>query len=57
MRSLPVGAIVAAIVMFLLGYVFFDLLHEMMLSPLDPTAASAVQTALGASLPDRKSVV
>jgi hypothetical protein len=50
MRSLPVGAIVAAIVMFLLGYVFFDLLHQMMLSPLDPAAATAVQAALGANL-------
>lgn len=50
MRSLPVGAIVAAIVMFILGYVFFDLLHGMMLSPLDPAAATAVQAALGANL-------
>jgi len=51
MRSLPVGAVVAAIAMFLLGYVFFDLLHGMMLSPLDPAAATAVQGALGTNLP------
>jgi len=51
MRSLPVGALVAAIVMFLLGYVFFDLLFPMALSPLAPDAAQAVQAALGSHLP------
>lgn len=50
MRSLPVGSLVAAIVMFLLGYVFFELLHGMMLSPLDAAAATAIQGALGANL-------
>ena len=50
MRSLPVGAIAAAVVMFLLGYVFFDLLHDMMLSPLDAATATAIQGALGANL-------
>jgi hypothetical protein len=51
MRSLPVGALVAAIVMFVLGFVFFDLLFPMALSPLAPDAAQAVQAALGSHLP------
>lgn len=51
MRSLPVGALVAAIVMFLLGYVFFGVLFPMALSPLAPDAAQAVQAALGSHLP------
>ena len=51
MRSLPVGALAAAIVMFLLGYLFFDVLFPMALSPLAPDAAQAVQTALGSHLP------
>lgn len=51
MRSLPLGALVAAIVMFLLGYVFFDLLFPMALTPLAPDAAQAVQAALGSHLP------
>jgi len=51
MRSLPVGGVVAAIVMFALGFVFFGLLFPMALSPLAPEAASAAQAALGSSLP------
>lgn len=51
MRSLPVGALAAAIVMFLLGYVFFGVLFPMALSPLAPDAAQAVQAALGSHLP------
>ncbi|HEV2816434.1 MAG TPA: hypothetical protein VGW40_04330 [Allosphingosinicella sp.] len=51
MRSLPVGAIVAAIVMFVLGFIFFGLLFPMALSPLAPEAAQAVQAALGTHLP------
>lgn len=51
MRSLPVGSLVAAIVMFLLGYVFFDLLFPMALSPLAPDAAQAVQAALAGHIP------
>lgn len=50
MRSLPVGSLVAAIVMFLLGYVFFSVLHGMMLTPLDAATATALQGALGANL-------
>jgi hypothetical protein len=50
MRSLPVGSLVAAIVMFMLGYVFFGLLHAMMLAPLDAATATALQGALGANL-------
>lgn len=50
MRSLPVGSLVAAIVMFGLGFVFFDLLHGMMLTPLDAATATALQGALGANL-------
>lgn len=51
MRSLPVGALVAAIVMFALGFVFFGLLFPMALSPLGTDAAQSVQAALGAHLP------
>lgn len=50
MRSLPVGALVAAIVMFLLGFVFFGLLGMMLFAPLDPATATALQGALGQHL-------
>jgi hypothetical protein len=51
MRSLWVGSLAAAVVMFALGFVFFGLLFPMALSPLAPDAASAVQSALGTYLP------
>ncbi len=50
MRSLAVGSIVAAIVMFALGFVFFGLLGMMMFAPLSPETAAAVQGALGQHL-------
>lgn len=54
MRSVPVGAVVAAIVMFALGFVFFGLIDitRYMVGPLDPGTATAVQGALGAALPE-----
>ena len=51
MRSLVLGSLAAAIVMFALGFVFFGLLFPMALSPLAPDAAAAVQASLGANLP------
>lgn len=50
MRSLPVGAVVAAIVMFALGFFFFDVLHGMMFTPLSTEAATAAQGAVGGVL-------
>jgi hypothetical protein len=50
MRSLPVGALVAAIVMFVLGFVFFGLLGMLIYAPLDPAVSAAVQSALGGQL-------
>ena len=52
MRSVPVGAVVAAIVMFVLGFVFFGLIDitRYMVGPLDPATAAAVQGTLGAML-------
>lgn len=50
MRSLPVGALVAAIVMFVLGFVFFGLLGSMLAAPLDPARASAIQALLAEQL-------
>ena len=51
MRSLSLGSLAAAVVMFVLGFIFFGLLFPMMLSPLAPDAAAAVQASLGANLP------
>lgn len=51
MRSLVLGSLAAAVVMFILGFVFFGLLFPMALSPLAPDAAAAVQASLGAHLP------
>lgn len=48
---LVLGSVVAAVVMFALGFVFFGLLFPMALSPLAPEAASAAQAALGSNLP------
>ena len=50
MRSLPVGAVVAAIVMFALGFVFFGLLGMMLHAPLDPATATALQGAVAQQL-------
>ena len=51
MRSIAVGGIVAAIVMFALGFVFFGLLGMTMFAPLDAGTASSIQGMLGAALP------
>lgn len=50
MRSLAIGSIVAAIVMFALGFVFFGLLGMQAYDPVAPEAAAAVQGALASSL-------
>ena len=50
MRTLPIGALVAAIVMFALGFVFFGLLGTLIHTPLDPATAGAVQAVLGEQL-------
>lgn len=51
MRSVALGSIVAAIVMFALGFVFFGLLGMMMFDPLGADTAASVQSALGGMLP------
>lgn len=50
MRSLFVGSLAAAVVMFALGFVFFGLLFPMALSPVAPDAAAALQGAMGSHL-------
>ena len=50
MRSIAVGSVVAAVVMFALGFVFYGLLGTMMYAPLPADVAAGVQTALGTSL-------
>jgi hypothetical protein len=45
------GSVIAAAVMFALGFVFFGLLGEMMFDPLDPGIAASVQSSLGGTLP------
>ena len=50
MRSLPVGAFVAAIMMFFLGFCFYALGGPLMFSPLDPAAATALQGAVAGVL-------
>jgi hypothetical protein len=50
MRSIAVGSIVAAVVMFALGFLFFGVLGMMMYAPLSPDAAAAVHSALGANI-------
>ena len=54
MRSVAVGAVVAAIVMFVLGFVLFGLVDitRYMVGPLDAGTAVAVQGSLGATLPE-----
>jgi hypothetical protein len=51
MRSLALGSIAAAVVMFALGFVFFGLLSGQAFDSLDPANASAVQAALSSGLP------
>ena len=51
MRSFAVGSLVAATVMFALGFVFYALLGGMMYDPLPADTAAAVQSALGSTLP------
>ena len=50
MRSIAVGSVVAAVVMFALGFVFYGLLGTMMYAPLAADVASSVQESLGAGL-------
>jgi hypothetical protein len=45
------GSVIAAAVMFALGFVFFALLGGMMYDPLAQDTAAAVQSALGTTLP------
>jgi hypothetical protein len=52
MRSFAVGSIIAAVVMFALGFVFFGLLGMMMFDPLGADTAATVQAALGGALPE-----
>ena len=51
MRSLAVGSIIAAVVMFALGFLFFGVLGMMMFDPLSAETAATVQSALGGTLP------
>jgi hypothetical protein len=51
MRSIAVGSVAAAIVMFALGFLFFGLLGMTMFDPLDAEAAASAQQALGGILP------
>jgi uncharacterized membrane protein (DUF485 family) len=50
MRSILVGGIAAAVVMFVLGFIFFGLLHAMAFEPLPPEVSAQIQTDLGGSL-------
>ena len=50
MRSIAVGSIVAAVVMFALGFLFFGVLGMMMFAQLSPDAAAAVQSALAGNI-------
>jgi hypothetical protein len=50
MRSVFVGSLAAAVLMFLLGFIFFGLLFPMALSPLGADASAALQGALGSHL-------
>ncbi len=51
MRSFALGSIIAAVVMFALGFVFFGLLGIMKFDPLSAEAAASAQAALGGTLP------
>lgn len=51
MRSLVLGSLAAAVLMFVLGFVFFGILGMQAFAPLDPATAVAVQAALGETLP------
>lgn len=50
MRSILVGSLAAAVLMFFLGFVFFALLFPAALSPVSAEGAAAVQSALGTHL-------
>jgi hypothetical protein len=52
MRSFALGSIIAAVVMFALGFVFFGLLGMMKFDPLSAEAAASAQAALGGALPE-----
>jgi hypothetical protein len=51
MRSFALGSLIAAVVMFFLGFVFFAALGGMLYDPLAEETAAAVQAALGSTLP------
>jgi hypothetical protein len=51
MRSIAVGSIIAAFVMFALGFVFFGLLGDLMTMPLGADAQAAMQSAMASQLP------
>jgi len=51
MRSFALGSLIAAVVMFALGFVFFGLLGAMMFDPLAAGTAASVQSSLGGTLP------
>jgi hypothetical protein len=51
MRSIAVGGIIAALVMFFLGFLFYGVLGMMMYAPLEADDAATVQAVLGSNLP------
>lgn len=51
MQRLVIGSLAAAVVMFVLGFVFFGMLFDYGLMPASPTAAMAVKDAMAANLP------
>ena len=51
MRSFALGSLAAAVVMFVLGFIFFAALGGMLYDPLAEETAAAVQAALGNTLP------
>ena len=51
MRSFALGSVMAAVLMFALGFVFFGLLGIMKFDPLSAEAAASAQAALGGTLP------
>jgi len=51
MRSIGVGAVVAAITIFFLGFIFYALLGTTAWDIASPETAAAVQSALGGALP------
>lgn len=51
MRAFALGSILAAVVMFALGFVFFGLLGGIVWDPIAADTAASVQSALGSTLP------